>query len=272
VLTIASASGNTFAYAWVDQVPLGFDGAKWAQAICPREVGLGLDGLFLLRLPESGRPWEIEHWDADGGSTFCGNGTRAAMGIPGAPREDYVEVLSNGLCVALRRQADEVALRMPEGPGYGFLPSPLSLQLPHACAWIGNPQLIVEVPTVAAVDLAAFAPPLRHHEAFPQGTNVCIVEILSPGRARIRSWERGVEGETLSCGTGSAVAGAWLASRTGIRCWQLQPSGRDPLRVEAELLPEGHWRELWLSGTVRVLGSFHPGVGLQLGTPDSIGV
>ena len=111
-----------------------------------------------------------------------------------------------------------------------------------------------------------------NNDTYPGGTNVNAVQILAPGTARIRSWERGVEGETLSCGTGSAVAGAWLASRTGIRCWQLQPSGRDPLRVEAELLPEGHWRELWLSGTVRVLGSFHPGVGLQLGTPDSIGV
>lgn len=269
MLTIASASGNIFAYVWEDQVPPAFDGAKWAQALCPRELGLGLDGLFLLHRPASGKPWLIEHWDLDGACTFCGNGTRAALAIPGAPSAGLVEALSNGQSVALRRQENGIALRMPEGSGYGFLTSPLSLQFPHACAWIGNPQLILEVPSVAEVDLAGFAPPLRHHEAFPQGTNVCIVEIQAPGRARIRSWERGVEGETLSCGTGSAVAGAWLARRTGIPRWLFQPSGRDAVRVDTEILPDGNWRELWLSGPVRVLGEFHPAGGLLLSAQES---
>jgi diaminopimelate epimerase len=258
---LASASGNSFAYAWEEEVPASFDGAIWAWTLCRRGTGLGLDGLFLLRRPEQGGPWAMEHWDLDGASTFCGNGTRGALAIPGAPNESCVEVLSNGQRVALRARGEEIALRMPAGPGYGFLPSPLELPEPHACAWIGNPQLIVEVPSVEAVDLAAFAPPLRHHAGFPQGTNVCIVEVLGPGRARIRSWERGVEGETLSCGTGSAVAGAWLTARTGLAAWELLPAGGDPLRVEAALGPDGQWEELWIAGRVRILGEFRPQAG-----------
>jgi len=264
VLTIASASGNIFAYVWADEVPETFDGARWARALCPRESGLGLDGLFLLQRPVKGSPWKIEHWEPDGACTFCGNGTRASMAILGASEGETLDVLSNGQKVMLRRQGTEIALQMPEGPGFGFRSSPLDLSNPHACAWIGNPQLIVEVPSVAEVDLAVFAPPLRHHKSFPEGTNVCIVEILEAGRARIRSWERGVEGETLSCGTGSAVAGAWLAKRTGIEKWELQPSGKDSVRVEAEIRSDGNWGALWLSGPVRVLGSFHPSQSLIL--------
>jgi len=266
-MLIASASGNSFAYLWEDQVPLSFDGSNWAQTLCPRDIGLGLDGLFLLHRPMPGKPWLMEHWDLDGAYSFCGNGTRAALALPGAPSGERVDALSNGQGVTLRLMDEGIALRMPQGPGFGFLPSPLDLPLAHACAWIGNPQLIVEVPSVDAVDLAAFAPPLRYHADFPQGTNVCIVEILAPGRARIRSWERGVEGETPSCGTGSAVAGAWLTRRTGVLRWQLEPRARDPLRVTAEVLPDGTWRELWLSGTVRVLGEFQPGAGMRLNSP-----
>jgi diaminopimelate epimerase len=118
--------------------------------------------------------------------------------------------------------------------------------------------LVIEVPAVAAVNLAEFAPPLRHHAAFSEGTNVNVLEIISPGEARIRSWERGVEGETLCCGTGSAVAGAWLAQRTGISRWRIHPLGKDPVTVCVDVQTDGTWRELWLSGSIQVLGSFHP--------------
>jgi diaminopimelate epimerase len=257
-MIIASASGNTFGYFWDSEVPPSFDGAAWAKALCPRETGLGLDGLFLLRSLREGEPWEMEHWEPDGAHTFCGNGTRAALALSDAPDVRELRVRSCGQDVALRREASGIALRMPEGGGCGFRPSPLVLEEPHVCAWIGNPQLILEVPSVAAVDLGVLAPPLRHHAAFEQGTNVCIVELLGPGVARIRSWERGVEGETLACGTGTAVAGAWLASRTGILRWHFQPAGKDPLEVQVELRPDGTWCNLWLSGPVRVLGDFHP--------------
>jgi diaminopimelate epimerase len=258
MFTLASASGNTFAYAWADEVPAAFDGARWARTLCPRGTALGLDGLFLLTRPESGLPWVLEHWDADGGHTFCSNGSRGALALPGAPEGPLVEAVSSGERVTLRREAQGFAIRMPSGPGFGFTPSPLDLPEPHVCGWIGNPQLVVEVPRAAAVDLARFAPPLRHHPGFPRGTNVNVLEIVAPGSALIRSWERGVEGETLCCGTGCAVAGAWLTRRTGLARWELTPTGGEKVTVEAELQADGSWRELWLSGDARVLGSFRP--------------
>ncbi len=85
-----------------------------------------------------------------------------------------------------------------------------------------------------------------------------VLEITSPGEARIRTWERGVEGETLCCGTGCAVAGAWLTQRTGVNHWRLHPAGKDPVTVSVALDANGKWWELWLSGSIRVLGRFQP--------------
>lgn len=263
-LQIASASGNVFAYLWADAAPARFDGPAWARALCPRGSGLGLDGLFLLERPDPGGPWQMVHWDADGSETFCGNGTRAALAVRGAPVSPVLEVLSNGAPVHLRQGGGEVALRMPQGDGFGFRTADLGLPDAWAYAWIGNPQLVIEVPEVAAVDLPSFAPPLRRHPALAEGANVNVLQVLAPGRARIRSWERGVEGETLCCGTGCAVAGAWLAGRTGLRRWILQPAGADPVTVEVGAVERGHWEGLWLSGPVRRIGTVDPDPGFGL--------
>ncbi len=249
---LASASGNAFAYQWEDEAGAGIEGPLLARALAGGRPGI--DGVFLVSRPEAGRPWKLEHWDTDGSATFCGNGSRAALALPGAPTGATVEVRSNGLAVTLRRDATGIGLRMPEGPGFGLQAAGLGLASPHGFGWIGNPQLVVEQPDVASLDLAAFAPPLRRHPAFPEGTNVSVVQVLEDGLARIRSWERGVEGETLCCGTGCAVAGAWLAQRSGVMRWTLLPAGPDPVTVEVEGLVAGAWRGLWLSGPVRYAG------------------
>jgi diaminopimelate epimerase len=110
----------------------------------------------------------------------------------------------------------------------------------------------MRVPSVDDVDLATLAPPLRHHAALPGGTNVNVVEILEPGLARIRSWERGVEGETLCCGTGCAVAAAWLAHTEGPTTWRLRTAAGDTVTVSLVPQPGGGWRDLWLTGPVRL--------------------
>ncbi len=262
--TLASASGNVFAYAWAREAPPSFDGSRAARRLCPHGTGLGLDGIFLLGDPEAGQPWTMEHWDADGSRTFCSNGTRAALAVPGAPQGDRISARSSGEVVELRRDAGEVGLRMPEGPACRLSEPSLEMVEPSVCGWIGNPQLVVEVPSVAAVDLAAFAPPLRRHPAFPEGTNVNVLEVVREGQGRIRSWERGVEGETLCCGTGCAVAGAWLAQRSGCLAWRLETSSPDPVRVTVGRIREGAWEDLWLWGAVRRLGTVIPDGSLGL--------
>lgn len=255
---IAAASGNVFAYIWADEAPPGFSGAVFAKALCPRGSGLGLDGLFLLQRPEAGLPWVMDHWEPDGSRTFCSNGTRAAVSLLSPDPQGDLEALVSGERVRLRLGDGGVALRITEGPEHRIQPAVLSLGFPHAFGWTGTPHLVIEVPDVGLIDLAEFAPPLRYHPDLPQGANVSIVQILGHGRARIRSWERGVEGETLCCGQGCAVAGAWLAQRTGMHAWQFQPAGEDPVQVSVEHLEEGRWSGLWVAGPVHRIGKFTP--------------
>ncbi|HEY3399485.1 MAG TPA: hypothetical protein VGK03_02545 [Geothrix sp.] len=169
-----------------------------------------------------------------------------------------IEAVSSGERILLRRSDSGVGIRMPQGEGFGLRPVPLATDLPAGFGWIGNPQLVVRVPSVAAVDLQVFAPPLRHHAAIPGGTNVNVVEVTAPGEAKIRSWERGVEGETLCCGTGSAVAAAWLAQTEGQSAWRLHTASGEPVSVTLVPEADGAWRDLWLSGPVRLLGRVDP--------------
>jgi len=261
-LQVATAAGNVFGYLWEDEAK-DCSGGDYAKTLCPRGRGFGLDGLFLMQRPKGGF-WSLEHWDPDGSKSFCSNGSRAALALLGAPRDACVEMRSSGERILLRRGDEEVGIRMPEGDGFGLRTLPLPTDQPAGFGWIGNPQLVLRVPSVASVDLKTFAPPFRHHAAIPGGTNVNVVEVIAPGEARIRSWERGVEGETLCCGTGSAVAAAWLARTEGISSWRLHTASGEVVNVELELAADGSWRELWLSGPVRRLGAVHPDPSLLL--------
>lgn len=263
-LTVASASGNVFAYVWSDEAPLDFDGPRWTRILSPRGSGLSLDGLFLLQRPEHGQTWRMEHWEADGTRTFCSNGTRAAAALLPSTWTGELDLLCSDEKVRLRLEGEKVGLCLPEGPGYGLMEMDLTLDFPYAYGWTGTPHLVLEVPDVEAIHLPSFAPALRFHARLPHGANVSILQVLKSGHARIRSWERGVEGETLCCGQGCAVAAAWLAKQTGVEKWELQPAGRDAVTVSVKIQPNGSWRELWLSGPVRIIGQFtpHPSLGL----------
>lgn len=74
---------------------------------------------------------------------------------------------------------------------------------------------VVFVEDLDGLDLEAVAPAIRHHESFPEGANVNFVQVTGPGSIRVRTFERGVEAETLSCGTG-ATASAAIAHHLGL--------------------------------------------------------
>ena len=222
-----------------------------------------MDGIFLLDAPKKDAPWVIEHWDADGARSFCSNGTRAAAALLPDEYQGLLEVVSTDETVMLDRHGAYVGLRLPQGKGFGLTCAPDDLPYPAVYAWTGTPQLVLNVPDVDAIDLSSFGPPLRFHPGLPFGANVSVLQVLSPGSAKIRTWERGVEGETLSCGQGAAVAAAWLMEQTGVKKWDIKPKGIDPLRLEVGGLQDRLWSELWLRGPVRILGSVTLGLDLE---------
>ncbi|MGH7496372.1 MAG: diaminopimelate epimerase, partial [bacterium] len=188
-----------------------------------RKTGIGADGILLIESPrhENCR-FTMRYFNRDGReSEMCGNGARASayhantkdLAAPTMQFEVSGEVYHAEVV------HDRVSLRMQE-------PRDLRLQVgmlqTPAVPWTaklteggfvntGVPHLVLFVETVEQIDVESIGRALRHHRAFaPAGTNVNFIEIVDAAHVRIRTYERGVEEETLACGTG-AVASALIA-------------------------------------------------------------
>ena len=118
----------------------------------------------------------------------------------------------------------------------------------------GVPHAVLLGRKIARMDLATLGPFVRHHRLFkPAGANVNLVEIHSPHRISMRTHERGVEGETLACGTG-AVASVVIGAALGLLRppVQVKTTGGETLTVGYE--PDSHpWKGLYLEGPVQML-------------------
>jgi diaminopimelate epimerase len=191
---------------------------RWAD----RRLGVGFDQLLIVT---DGLPGENDAryriFNADGGEVEqCGNGARCIARF-----------------VASRGGADQLVLGSAAGPiearvrGAGvvsvnlgvprFAPAALPFDVPAeqktyhlsvagreielGAVSVGNPHAVILVDSSDAADVGILGPGLATHPAFPQGVNVGFLEIIEPGRVRLRVYERGV-GETPACGTGAAAA------------------------------------------------------------------
>jgi len=206
--------------------------------LCRRRLGIGADGTLAV-FPEGPGRVRLVYRNADGSEAgFCANGTRCAaraaveaLGLP--PR---LEVLTDRGPVAAEVDGERVALELPEPE---VPPEPVHLEAAGRTwegwfAVVGVPHLVLPVEGLEGFDLAAAGPALRAHPALgAEGANVNLVEARPDGGLSVRSYERGVEGETLSCGSGVVAAAlAWLAARGGRRLACAVRSG-DTLEVEA---------------------------------------
>ncbi|SEW04764.1 diaminopimelate epimerase [Halobacterium jilantaiense] len=216
-------TGNDFAI--VDAAHYVPDRAAFAEHAC---ATLGVDGvLFLAVEPQYTPPRAVMTLVQPDGSTaaMCGNGARCAARWV-AEREGVDTVMLDTQAGTRRAEVDgdTVTVEMGEpafDPGAvpvardepmveeslaGFAVTAVNTGVPHAVAFVDD---------VDGVDLDADAPAVRHHDAFPEGANVTLASPDGEGGFRQRTFERGVEGETQSCGTG-AVAIAVVAARLGL--------------------------------------------------------
>lgn len=194
------ATGNDF--VMIDNRKGDFNPQKDMVArLCDRRFGIGADGLILLESHESGVV-KMRYFNSDGGeATFCGNGGRAfaafaaALGITDNP---LVFVASDGLHTAAVMESEhpvyyvELAMRDVEVLNPELIDT-------------GSPHHVVTVDDVSEVNVEAEGKHLRNDPGFaPGGCNVNFSE-FSGNQIRIRTYERGVEQETLSCGTGATA-------------------------------------------------------------------
>lgn len=229
------------------------------QAWCRRRVSLGADGLFVLR--RQGDAVGMEYFNADGFSAdLCLNGTRCAAQLAfhlGWAAESIVVHTAAGEIAARRLDERRVALEVSLAPRE---PERRSLEA-EALTWngyfvlLGVPHFVIplepEDPELSDLPVERLGRTLRFDPAFaPEGANVDFVRYLGPDRLAIRTYERGVEGETLSCGTGvlaAAVVGVALGRCRLPACVETQ-SGFE-LEVAGGSRP-GRWV---LSGDARLV-------------------
>ena len=185
--------------------------------LCDRHFGIGADGLLAVEPGAEGADFRMRYYNSDGGEAeMCGNGARCFaqylrhLGAVQGARTTFdtpagrITALYGGndgsgeVAVNLTAPRD-IRLRQPVATTQGTLEiSSVNTGVPHA---------VVFVPDVEKVDLPALGSELRYHAAFaPKGTNVNFVQVTGPDSIRIRTYERGVEAETLACGTGVAAA------------------------------------------------------------------
>jgi diaminopimelate epimerase len=217
--TKMTGSGNDFVVFDARRLPSGVAlTSALVEAICHRGNGIGADGVVLLEPREMGKPVGVRYFNRDGSEgALCGNATLCATALASSwgVGDSAGMLLATGDGPVLARMVDghpaihltaarDVRLEVPEmsveaGDQAGF-------------ALVGVPHLVLTCRDVDQVDVAGAGPGLRSHPAVgPAGANVNWVQPLPDGRWRYRTYERGVEGETLACGTGAVAAASLLA-------------------------------------------------------------
>ena len=217
--TKATAAGNDFIIIDEFHSPLGLDPGPLARTLCARHFGIGADGLLIIR-PHKSEDFEMEYYNADGSTGgMCGNGGRCAAryvherGFAGWNMRflalGYVyhaEVTDDQVRLSMkdpRVVSADVLLRIGDTAHRGYLVD------------TGSPHLVIFSDKLDDLDVVSVGRALRHHpDLAPQGANINFVTVAADGIMTLRTYERGVEEETLACGTGSvasATAGALFA-------------------------------------------------------------
>ncbi|MEL6534750.1 MAG: diaminopimelate epimerase [Bacteroidota bacterium] len=186
-------------------------------ALCDRRFGIGADGLILIQ-NHPDHDFEMVYFNADGSQSLCGNGSRCAMMF--AQQLGIIEDRASFLAYDGPHEA-----YIKEGRVYLLMHdvNPVQVVGQDAFADTGSPHHLVWVEDADVAPVVAQGRSIRESETYaPGGTNVNFVEVDPDAGIRVRTYERGVEDETLSCGTG-VTAAALAASEKGL------PS---PIRVE----------------------------------------
>lgn len=179
------------------------------EKICQRQRGVGADGFIAVERPEGGADFRMRYYNADGGEAeMCGNGARCfARFVNQLEGNSLTETTFETIAGIIRGEFVDDEVRIELSKPFDFaLNETLKINghetIVHSLN-TGVPHAVIFVNDLDSVDIKTMGAATRFHEHFaPAGTNVNFVEVTAPGSIRIRTYERGVEDETLACGTG----------------------------------------------------------------------
>jgi len=217
--------------------------APWARALCPRAFAVGADGLiFLEQTDDTEAAYRWHFFNADGSrAEMCGNASRCAARLAvelGMAPESHTLLTDAGPIRARLLEAARVKVQLTD-------PRDMALNLALDVAGrslevhyvdSGVPHAVIFCTDAAAEDISVLGPGLRHHPHFaPRGANANIAQVLDDSHMLLRTFERGVEGETHACGTG-AVAAVFLAHTLGLTGpgVDVTTSGKEVLTIDID--------------------------------------
>src|SRR5438034_241420 len=251
--TKMNGAGNDFILIDNRMGDVRLDRSQIAQ-LCDRNRGIGADGILLLERPTNRADFRMRYFNADGGEAeMCGNGARCfarfATKVGGQKAKISFETPAGVISAELK--GDLVTLRMTEPTDLR-----LNVELPMAAEnktihFInsGVPHVVIPVAKIDDADVRREGAAIRHHKMFsPNGTNVNFIEKRGPNKIAIRTYERGVEDETLACGTGIVASALIFAASEKVNGpINVIARGGDELQVGFEKIENG-FRNVTLTG------------------------
>ncbi len=239
------------------------DQSEFARIVCRRKFSVGADGLILIENSETA-DFRWQFYNGDGSEAeMCGNGARCAA------RFAFEKNIASAT-MRFETTAGEIEAFVLGGPGESVkirltAPEDLRLNIPVTVGSMkqtlhfintGVPHTVVLVNDAGDVPVADWGREIRFHETFqPAGTNTNFAQVISSDTLMVRTYERGVEGETMACGTG-AVASALITAYLK----QAKPpvtvitSGGEELTIHFSFTGEGNDRKLDLAAGIFLEG------------------
>ena len=207
-----SGAGNDFIMIDNRNGVLNGDIHEWVKKVCRKGMSVGADGVILIE-PSDKADFKMRYFNADGSEAeTCGNGARCVARfahLKGIANSSMKFETHAGLYKALVSSRGLVKVQMsdPDSPRFHI---PLELSMGKFEAHFintGVPHVVVITESLDNLDIVHIGREIRYHNEFaPAGTNVNFAQAIGPKRIRIRTYERGVENETLACGTGSIAS------------------------------------------------------------------
>ncbi len=216
---------------------------KQIALMCHRRFGIGADGLMLLNHSDN-YDFEMMYYNADGAEgSMCGNGGRCLTKFAfdcGIIKEQYTFIASDGPHEACFGKNQWIHLKMIDVHTVSKYNADFVLNT-------GSPHYIKFVTNINELNVLEIGRSIRYSDHFnAKGINVNFVEVL-PDKIIVRTYERGVEDETYSCGTGVTAASVTCATKIGYNRIEVETMGGQ-LAVEFNKIDEAHFKNIWLCG------------------------
>ncbi len=229
------------------------------EALCDRHRGIGADGLLAVEPAEKGADYKFRYYNADGGEAeMCGNGARCFGRFTAHLTEDVpvrvtFETIAGTLAAEMVGENVRIAMSTPKDlkldtgttvPGLDTALHFLNTGVPHVVAFVPGGEAFEDL------DVFNHGRAIRQHPAFaPAGTNANFATVIKPGHIEIRTYERGVEDETLACGTGMVACALIHHLLTGAPSpIKVDVAGGDTLEIGFEKSGDQSFTQVTLTG------------------------